>query len=209
MEKNLNELDGFDNDIKKSIEGLYDKMDDILDRTKKLGTRVEKNVPLVKLNDELIDLGADISEMKKDLRIKLTANGIPDKEISELTDKLFKNLDDCKDIQKIDAFHDVFKLVEYDDGVKLQTGKILEDLDGFGKRLDAASETIGEGKDVLNRLSNVEGVDPKLSGAIEELIDGVKNPKGSSGVFGIFKGKVKAEAMFGKASKTKVQQKIF
>ena len=38
------------------VEGLYDKMDDILENTKKLGMRPEMNVPLVKLNDELVDL---------------------------------------------------------------------------------------------------------------------------------------------------------
>ena len=198
--KALQAMDGLDPDFKKMVDGLYDQMDDILESTKKLGMRPEMNVPLVKLNDELIDLGADIDAMKAQLRAK----GMPADDIN----KIFGNLDECRDIHKSDAFNDVFKLVEYDDGVKLQTGKILDDLDGFGKRLDAAGDVIGDAKGVL---SNLDGVDPKLAGAIDDLIDGVKNPatKGFKlKILGkkrtIFKSrKVNAEAMFGKASKTK------
>ena len=192
--KAMQAMDGLDQDFKKMVDGLYDQMDDILENTKKLGMRAEKNVPLVRLNDDLIDLGADIDAMKAQLK----ANGMKPDAIN----KIFGNLDECRDIHKSDAFNDVFKLVEFDDGVKLQTGKILDDLDNFGKKLDgnAGKKIIADAQGAIMEIQGLKGVDPDIIKDIDGLIDGVQNPKGSS-LFG--KGKVNAEAMFGKASKTK------
>lgn len=157
----VNKLKGeLPDEIFKKLDETYDFADDIFDRTKNLGSKVEMNIPFQRVNDDFINLGRKIDSIRDDLKnLQYT---------DEMIDGVLNDLKTMRNVQKSKTYRNLAKYVDPDYGKDLKVAMSNDLLDNFTTDINKIDDVSD-----LKTTKNIAGVDNvKVSNKMDDIIKG-------------------------------------